>query len=370
MTADRVLKVIVWTTGPNGRNAARQILERSDMQLVGVKAYSAAKHGKDAGELINRPPTGVIATSDDAELLALDADCVLYCPNDSSLADPSVEGTQAYDHLLTMLALLRSGKNVVSMHCGGTHPRAMKRGDWFLEVVNKACAEGGSSLHYTGVDPGFITDALPIILASSQFYVKQITTWEVLDYLKIATHTSMYKLGYGRKAEEVAADTHDWVVQTWGGVPHLLADAFGITLDGIEVDCDFWLAPERIVAPNGYVVEQGTVAGYYFAQHGVYQGRKVFTTKHVNRFGPDTFPDLLKIGHNGGYRIEIDGRVPFSVDMPLGNPGGSGTAFADAGSIASARMVNMAWPVVLAEPGYRTVLDLSCPRPALHRPPA
>lgn len=359
------LKVIVWTTGPVGRMAVRHVLDRPDMTLVGVKAYSADKHGRDVGDLVRRESTGVIATGNDEELLALDADCVLFCPNDSSMADPSVEGTQAHEHLLTILELLRSGKNVVSMHCGGTHPGSMRNRAWFEDVVGQACRAGNSSLHFTGVDPGFVTDSLPIMLASIEGHVRQITTWEVLDYLRVDTHRSMYKLGFGRSPAEMDADRHGWIVQTWGGVPHLLAEAFGIALEGIEVETEFWLTPDRIVAPNGYVVEPGTIAGYYFAQHGMHRGLRVFSTKHINRFGPDSFPDKLQIGHDGGYRVEIDGRVPIAVDIPLGNPGGFGSAFSDAGISGAARMVNMAWPVVRAEPGYRTVLDLTAPRSAL-----
>ncbi|MGH3584041.1 MAG: dihydrodipicolinate reductase, partial [Mycobacterium sp.] len=51
---------------------------REDLELVGVRVYSEAKDGRDAGELIGRPPVGVTATTDTAAILALDADCVIY----------------------------------------------------------------------------------------------------------------------------------------------------------------------------------------------------------------------------------------------------------------------------------------------------
>jgi 2,4-diaminopentanoate dehydrogenase len=49
-----------------------------------VFVTSAAKAGKDAGDLCGLPATGVIATNDIDKILALRADCVPYMP---SLAD-------------------------------------------------------------------------------------------------------------------------------------------------------------------------------------------------------------------------------------------------------------------------------------------
>ena len=73
---------------------------RTDLDLVGVKVYSEAKHGEDVGILVGRDPVGVRATADTAEVLAMPADCVLYTPRTANL-----------DEVCTILA---SGKNVVT----------------------------------------------------------------------------------------------------------------------------------------------------------------------------------------------------------------------------------------------------------------
>ena len=67
-------KVIQWATGIHGRLALRGIIDHPDLELVGVKVYGDDKHGVDAGALCDRPATGVLASKDATELMALEAD--------------------------------------------------------------------------------------------------------------------------------------------------------------------------------------------------------------------------------------------------------------------------------------------------------
>src|SRR3954454_11850099 len=93
-------RVIQWATGGVGRAAIEGVLTHPELELVGCWVHSDAKHGRDVGELIDRDPIGVTATSDVDEILALDADCVIYAP---MLADAKV-----------VARILRSGKNLVT----------------------------------------------------------------------------------------------------------------------------------------------------------------------------------------------------------------------------------------------------------------
>ena len=71
------LRVVQWATGNIGSRSLRHVIEHPGLTLAGVYVTSAAKAGRDAGGL---PPTGVTATSDIGEILALGADCVLHMP--------------------------------------------------------------------------------------------------------------------------------------------------------------------------------------------------------------------------------------------------------------------------------------------------
>ena len=93
-------RVIQWATGNVGRAAIEGILAHPELELVGAWVHSAAKDGRDVGELCGIAPVGVRATADVDALLALEADCVLYTP---LLAKPA-----------ELVRILASGKNVVT----------------------------------------------------------------------------------------------------------------------------------------------------------------------------------------------------------------------------------------------------------------
>ena len=94
------IRVVQWATGGVGKAAIEGVLAHPDLELVGAWVHSESKNGKDVGELVGLDPIGVRATTSMDEILALDADCVVYSP----LLPNEDE----------VVALLRSGKNVVT----------------------------------------------------------------------------------------------------------------------------------------------------------------------------------------------------------------------------------------------------------------
>jgi len=67
-------KVIQWATGNVGHLALKGIIEHPDLELVGLLVHSPSKAGQDAGTLCGAKPTGVMATNDADEVLALEGD--------------------------------------------------------------------------------------------------------------------------------------------------------------------------------------------------------------------------------------------------------------------------------------------------------
>jgi len=63
-------------------------------------------------------------------------------------------------------ALLASGANIVTTRGEFHHPASMDPD--VRAAVENACRAGGTSIHSTGSSPGFISEALPIALASIQ----------------------------------------------------------------------------------------------------------------------------------------------------------------------------------------------------------
>ena len=97
-------RVAVAGLGGLGACAIREILRLPEMELAAVLAYSPQKHGKDAGELVGVGTTGVRATTDFAEFLNSDAQCVIYTAR--------YHGDWRSDEQI--LALLEAGKSVIT----------------------------------------------------------------------------------------------------------------------------------------------------------------------------------------------------------------------------------------------------------------
>jgi hypothetical protein len=99
-------RVIQFSTGNVGVHALRSLIERPDLELVGVHAYGADKIGVDAGRLCGLGiDTGVVATDDLDALLALQADCVVYTNQAES---------RPAEAIAELVRFLESGTNVVS----------------------------------------------------------------------------------------------------------------------------------------------------------------------------------------------------------------------------------------------------------------
>jgi len=179
------LRVVQWATGNIGSRSLRHIIQHPGLTLAGVYVTSAAKAGRDAGELCGLPPTGVTATNDIDEILALGADCLIYMPADCDLDQ--------------VCAILAAGMNIVATRGEFLHPGSMSPAD--RERVEQACAEGGTSIHGTGSSPGFISEALPLVLTSIQRRLDALTINEYADVSSRDSPEMLFDLmGFGHPA--------------------------------------------------------------------------------------------------------------------------------------------------------------------------
>lgn len=74
------LRIVHWYTREIARHQIRVVAACPSMELVGAYVHHEEKNGVDAGEIAGIDPLGVRATNNMDEILALDADCVLYNP--------------------------------------------------------------------------------------------------------------------------------------------------------------------------------------------------------------------------------------------------------------------------------------------------
>ena len=337
------MRVIQWATGGVGRAAIESILLHPDLELVGCWVHSDAKYDVDVGEIIGTEPLGVRATSSADEILALEADAVVYAPlipNRDEVA-----------------ALLRSGKNVVTP-VGWFYPTE-KDG----APLEAACREGGTTLHGTGINPGGITELHPLMfsaLSSAVTFVRgeefsDIRTYDAPDVVR---HIMMFG---GRPDEAMGGPMLGLLSGGFIQSARMCVDALGFAADPhIRTSQEVAVATRPIDTPIG-VIEPGHVAGQRFVWEA-FVGDTCVVRIAVNwlmgeehldppwTFGPQGERFEVEVKGDPDCFVTIKGWQPDTVEEGLvRNPGVVATAV---------HCVNSIPYVVAAEPGIKTYLDL------------
>jgi hypothetical protein len=338
-------RVIQWTTGNVGRYSLRQILDHPELELAGVYVTSAAKAGKDAGELCDRPPTGVRASNDAEALLAMDADCVVY----TATAD-----RRPFDAVKDVARILASGKNVVSSSIVGlVHPRAL--GDRVTEQLEDGCRKGETSFFTSGIDPGFANDLLPLVLSGLCGTWEEIRIQEIINYATYAQPEVLFTtMGFGQPLDAKSMISMPGALTfAWGGTIRLLAEGLGLTLDRIAEVHERKPATKRLDI-QGHVVEPGTTGAMRFEIQGIVGGKPVLVVEHVTRLDDDLAPEWEK--GNGSYRVLVKGVPGMRCEYEFWDEHGD---HAVGGVLLTAtRIVNAIPAVCDAPPGLLSALDL------------
>src|SRR5437763_206307 len=147
-------RVIQWATGNVGRLAIEGVLGHPELELVGVWVHSPEKGGQEFG--------GVKATNDVDEILALNADCVIYTPLLGQTAE--------------VARILRSQKNVVTP-VGWFYPKDTAG----IAELEGAAKDAGVTLHGTGIHPGGITERFPLTLSALCTNIRHVRAVEFSD---------------------------------------------------------------------------------------------------------------------------------------------------------------------------------------------
>lgn len=342
MTGPR-FRVIQWATGGVGRAAIEGVLAHPDLELVGCWVHSEAKAGVDVGVLCGRDPIGITASNDVDEVLAVEADCVVYSP---LLPDEAV-----------VAKILRSGKSVVTP-VGWIYPDRSRTVE-----LEAACAEGGSTLHGTGIHPGGITERFPLVLSALSGSITSVRAEEFSDIRTYdAPDVVRHIMLFG--ADEATAKggiMPEVLGHGFGRSVRMAADVLGFDLDPeLRAVHEVALATDPIDSPIG-VIEPGTVAAQRFAWHGLVDGEPVVTAAVNWLMGEEHLAPAWSFGPEGErFVISIEGDPPVSVVFHGLHPDDLASGLArNRGIVATAMHCVNAVPYVCeAPPGIATYLDL------------
>lgn len=335
-------RVICWSTGNVGAHAVRAVVERADLELVGLYVHSESKAGRDAGELVGIDPVGVTATSSVDEIVATDADVVIHAPLPSL-----VHGDDPDADLATICRLLASGKDVITV-VGYMYPAV--HGDEVVRRLTAACEAGQATFHGTGLNPGWMGELVPLTMSALSKRIDAITVTEISDFARYPSPEIMFSMmGFGSDPdafERTSRRRAHWLNGLFRENLTLMAHGLGVTLDRIDDRLELDLATETYDVAAG-TIEAGSVAGQRWLWTGALDGRTVLTHETVWRMGASAGVDWP----TGDHRIVITGEPAMELTF--------GGRWLSDGLLATAmHAVNAIEVVGAADPGIRTFLDL------------
>lgn len=262
-------RVVLWAPGYTGTQALREIARPPELELVGCLAYSESKAERDAtGTPIGEPPIGVPVVTDKTTIYGLDADVVLYAGR--ALPDE----TSRHEEITT---LLRSGKNVVT---STAYFFPWQRGHDYVAPLEKACVAGGTTLHGTGVHPGWFVERFAVSVMSSCTAVKSVSLREICD-LSHHAGDAIRGIGFGMEPGRLGSKTRKVLLSCYyfeciAGLAHLL----GIPLDKMTAQVNY-LVSEHDVQCAATAIQPGTVGAVDGTWVGLVGEEAVITIREV-----------------------------------------------------------------------------------------
>jgi len=316
-------KVIQWATGEVGSLCLAEILRRPDLELVGLRVYNPDKAGRDAGELVGLPATGVKATSSLEEILALDADCVIHSPLSQFMAELDDDVT----------ALLASGKNVIST---AAYYAPEFRGADVVARLEEACKTGSATLLGTGVEPGFMFERVMPTITGMCTDIDHITLTEVID---AANHPAAVMvteaLGIGKPLDAVSKDSPfgQYFISFFSEMTTAAGRAMGVKFDSLQSGLDVAPASRDLDIAVGKVAK-GTVAGNKYWVKGLVNGA-VFMTVEVYWLVEPGVTDWPVPADRYQWHINIEGRPSVRMTLDALPPAAESTGTFDPGFYAT-----------------------------------
>ena len=337
------LRVVQWATGSVGVAAIRAVLEHPELELVGCWVHSKAKVGKDVGDIVGIGPLGVTATDSMDDILAMDADAVVYAP-----LLPNAD---------EVCALLRSGKNVVSP-LGWFYPSESE-----AAPLEAAAREGNATLHGAGIGPGAATELFPLLLSVMSTGITHVRAEEFSDLRTYgAPDVLRHVMGFGGTPERAIRGPMQKLLN--GGFfqsVRLIVDRLGFAAEPvIRTSQQVAVATAPIESPIG-VIAPGEVAGRRFCWDAVVTNTVVVRVAVNWLMGEENLDPAWTFGPAGErYEIQVRGHPntfvtvkgwqPESVEEGLvSNPGVVATA---------AHCVNAIPATCAAGPGIKGFFDL------------
>ncbi len=231
------IRVLHFGLGPIGAAVVKQVAERKGFKIVGAVDIDPAKVGKDLGDVAGVGRALRVKVSDDAKkaIKASKPDVVVLCTNSSmKKVLPQIE------------AILKLKVPIVSTTEELAYPT--KANMRYARAIHALAKKAKVAVLGTGVNPGFVMDALPITLTGVCERVQALRIDRVQD-ARIRRLPFQQKIGAGLTREQFQRKVDDGSVRHVGLAESvsMIADALGWKLDRITDEIQPRIATETVV---------------------------------------------------------------------------------------------------------------------------
>jgi 2,4-diaminopentanoate dehydrogenase len=325
------IRVLHFGLGPIGAAVVRQAAARPGFRIVGAVDIDPAKVGRDLGEVAGAGRQLKVKVMPDARkaIKASKPDVVVLCTS-SSLARvmPQIE------------AILKARVPIVSTTEELAYP--VGRNIRHARKIHQLAKKAKAGVVATGVNPGFVMDALPIALTGVCERVDAIRVDRIQD-ARVRRLPFQQKIGAGLTREQFQERVDSGSVRHVGLAESItmIADALGWKLDRVTDEIQPKMAAET-VRSEFLSVSPGYVCGIIQDGVGYRDGRAVVTLHMEAYLGAPESYDAVRIEGSPAITSKVAGGVH--------------------GDVATASIVVNTIPKVLsAPPGLHTMRSLPLP---------
>jgi 4-hydroxy-tetrahydrodipicolinate reductase len=289
-------RVIQFGLGPIGVAVARQVVERSGLELAGGVDVDPAKVGQDVGQVIGLDgPLGLTMEENlDQALAHTQADVVLHT-------------TSSYFDLFKpqIIEILEAGLDVVSTAEELSFPWLANPEE--AAEIDAVAKRVGKTVLGTGVNPGFVMDSLPLNLTAICLKVNHIDVTRIIN-ASMRRGPFQAKIGSGLSEKgfnkRMAAGRMGHV-----GLPesmHMVFDTLGLRLDRYEDSVEPVLA-ERVVKTDHFEVQPGQVRGLKQVARGYTDEGEFMTLTFLAALDAGDDGDTIRITGVPNLEIKLKG---------------------------------------------------------------
>ena len=326
--------VILAGVGAVGRNLTRLLSARPGVSVVAAYTRNPRFAGRDLGTHARIPPLGVEITTDRRAALEQDADLLL-------VATTSFLKEVAGD----LRAGIERGLDAVTTAEEAAFPWLVD--EHLADELDRKAREGRVSLLGTGLNPGFVFDALLLTASGIAWDVKRIRLRRTVDVSRFSAAIQR-RLGIGFTREEFEAGVEAGTISGHIGFPQsfsLAARCLGRSLERIDKSFEPLIAAHPL-GNERLRVDAGHTGGFAQRVSGFSAGHPWIEAEFVAHVDPPG------AGLASRDSISLEGHNPINLTIDPGcNP-----------QLGAAGMVANCIPrVVEARPGFLTAADLAVP---------